>query len=122
MNKYIGCVLFKIKMFSWQWWCGKMNSVVVPDNNSECLQEYYSNILENNDLYIENDFTIECKAKKYGVCTKRYKTLMRTHGMTTNLMDFLHENGWNFNDTTQDIFLMGFLNNPESLKGSVFKV
>ena len=48
---------------------------------------------------------------------------MRTRGMNLELMEFLHDNGWNFNDTTQDIFLMALLNNPpNSIDDSIIKV
>ena len=101
-------------MFLWQF-CGRSNKVVVPTDKIDSTQEYYSNLLDNNNSFIkEEDSSIEQdNAKKYGITVKRYKTIMRTKGMHPDFMDFLHNNGWDFTDTSKDILLIATLNNPD---------
>ena len=106
------------------WRCGKSNTAIVPHTHSESLQLYYSNILEKEGQHTENSTEVDKESiqKKYGINMKRYNTIMRTRGMNLELMESLHDNGWNFNDTTQDIFLMALLNNPpNSINDSTIK-
>lgn len=97
-------------MFLWKC-CGKTNDMVVPTNES--IIEYYSHIQNDKPSLTENQTLDEENAKKFGITIKRYKTIMQTHGMHLEMMNYLHENDWDFNDTSQDIYLIAFLNNPE---------
>lgn len=45
------------------------------------------------------------KADKYGISIERYYKLLGYPNMTRELIDFLHRNGWNFTDTSNDLSL-----------------
>ena len=97
-------------MFLWKC-CRKTNDMVVPTNES--IIEYYSHIQNDKPCLTETQTLDEEHAKKFGITVKRYKTIMQTRGMHLEMMNYLHENDWDFNDTSQDIYLIAYLNNPE---------
>lgn len=107
-------------MFLWTC-CRKTNDTVVPTNES--IIEYYSHIQNNEPSFVENQTLDEENAKKFGITVKRYRTIMQTHGMNLEMMNYLHENEWDFKNTSQDIHLIAFSNNPEQkyphIQGSI---
>lgn len=93
-------------------WCGRSIRGVVPSYESDSPLKYYSNLAHKQNHFIDNDAQDVINANLYNLTVKRYRTLMRTRGMNIDIMNTLYENGWDFNDTSQDIFIMAFLNNP----------
>lgn len=93
------------------WYCGRSNAVIPDDEEEHSV--YYANVLENEQSFIEDSDLDQKKAEKYGITLKRYYTIMRSKGMTLELMEILHENNWDFNDKTKDIVLMACLNNSD---------